>query len=138
MQCCIIVCMPELQEGLESYPVCIIDGDKVKEVEEIVKRKGLGVQGTEDGIDIRLTTVADFQKWTWPHKPLYIDLETFRKGIEKNEINWHKIIGWQRWGQGTVFQKEKIIKIKKSSEDELSSLWKELGYEIVVLPDNYF
>ena len=128
----VVVCMPELQEGLESYPVCIIDWDRVKEVEEIVKGKGLGVQGTEDGIDIYLRTVKEWEEWGHPYEPLHLDLETFRKGIEKNEINWHKVIGWQRWGRGTVFPEKKIIMIEKNSKDELSSLWEELGYRLIL------
>ncbi len=129
---CVVVCMPETQEGLENYPVCIIEGDRIKEVEEIVKGKGFGVQGTEDGIDVRLTTFADFQKSRWPYNPLYLNLETFKKGIKEKEINWHKVIGWQRWGQGIIFLEKKEILIKRGCENELSSLWEELGYKILI------
>ena len=127
----VVVTMPELQEGKEAQTVCIVKTDKIAEVEKIVLGKKLGTQGTEYGIKVQLVPRSVIEEYyVSPYKPLYLDLETFRQGIENKEIDWHQVIEWQRWGAGIILETEKKIIVAESSRERISPLWEKLGYTI--------
>jgi hypothetical protein len=126
-----IIEMSELQEGIEGYPVCIVDTDNITEIMKIIDGKGLGVQGTEDGVRCWIQSEESAKQWHYPYVLLFLDIETFRNGIEKKLITWHNVIEWQRWGMGSIFQDKKIIRIKKDVQERISPLWVITDYQII-------
>jgi hypothetical protein len=131
----VIVSMPELQEGLEGYPVCVVNTEDVQKVEKILTGKGLGVQGTEDGVKWWTATEEEAGRWNHPYALLQLELDAFATAIEKGTLDWHSVIGWQRWGSGYVLPERRTIRIKGSAREDISPLWETLGYVIEEISD---
>lgn len=128
----VVVEFPELQEGREAHPVAIVATDDIEEVRKVIVGKGLGVQGTEDGVTCWLAGIEEIHYWYYSqYHPILLNLETFKDALEKKLLNWHNIIEWQRWGYGYVIRKEKIIRIKKNARQMVSRIWEKTGYQII-------
>ena len=126
----VIVDMPELTEGKEGHPVCIVETANIQEVLRIVSGKGLGAMGADDGVRCWMTGQKQAEFWQERFVLLILDLETFRSGIENKQISWHSVIEWQAKRIGTVDRERKVIRIGEAQRYRLSPLWEATGYKI--------
>lgn len=128
----VLISLPEQNEGKEANFTCVVDNNDLEKIKEIVLGKGLGVQGYDDGVSFLILSEEEFQSFDFPYALLKLSLDQLQNCISEGELNWHKIIKWQRWGYGYVDKEIKTIILHKK-EVEISSYFVKCGFAIKYL-----
>lgn len=128
----ILISLPEQNEGKESNFSCFVDTSDLEKTKEIVQGRGLGVQGYDDGISFLILDEDKYKSLNLPYAILKLNLDQLQNCISEGELNWHKIIEWQRWGYGYVDKETKIIILHKKEVD-ISSYFVKCGFAIKYL-----
>jgi hypothetical protein len=124
---CIIITFPEQQEGKEGNDACLVMTDNLDEVKNIILGKGLGVQGYDDGISFSECDCSTFKNGRYGI--LKLSLEQLKNAVKENEISWHKVIEWQRWGHGYINEETKTVVLNKRGV-VISTYFQKIGYKI--------
>lgn len=125
----ILISLPEQNEGKEANFVCVVMTDNLEAVQNIILKKGLGVQGYSDGISFVVIKNQELEKFYSGYEILKLKVNELREAVEAGELTWHKIISWQRWDYGYVAREIKAIFLK-NKKIEISSYFAKCGYTI--------